>query len=319
MSVLKPLSIIFGRIALALFPAIHSATDSLSALLWVIAKRIDAVTWSLKAIGPLLGPLLTLLIAHKLATSALTAAIWLLETAVWAATIAWRALVFAGKAAVVIFGALRWAVVGLWTLIMAHPFVALAVAIGAALILAYNKVKWFRDAVDAAWAAIRQAFGWLSNRIANAPERWAQRWAGFVAFLDSVKDRIDSIRSGIDSAIGKGKGGGLLGLGGVDKFGNLFGLLGDSNNNKLMLPGKQFGGMIPIGTTAWVGEAGPELAFAGPTGTMISPISTSPPTDVSIDPVQIIRLSTSVQVSRREIARAQQEYEIHRKNKRGEK
>ena len=91
---------------------------------------------------------------------------------------------------------------------------------------------------------------------------------------------------------------------------------------------KAAGGLIPSGTLALVGEAGPELAMSTVGGTHISPLTGSgtntgsgmmpmaiPPISVSdfVPPI-----SVSVQIERREIARAVADYEQYRRARRGE-
>jgi len=265
--------------------------------------------------GPLLGPLIAAFVAWKFATILLTGTLWALNFVIVTITLSGRALVG-------IFYLLRAAIIGVQIAILLIPLgiIALVAVVIGALVLMYFKVEWFRNAVNASWAWIMQAaidaWGWIKQATLDTLT-WMktafddtkdhflgiiggmkQAWEDFMAILHGDTSAVD-----IDtSKLGLPSGGG-----------SLLGSLWD------MIPGKAGGGMIPLGTAAVVGEGGrPELAMAGPTGTMISPISTSPPADIKLNPIQIVRLSTSVQVDKREIARAQDEFEIHQKNRRGE-
>lgn len=74
------------------------------------------------------------------------------------------------KTILTIIGLVRGALVGLWGVMMANPvglIVGIIALLVGAFILAYQKVDWFRDFVDKAWAAIKDAivFAW---------EKWIQ-------------------------------------------------------------------------------------------------------------------------------------------------
>lgn len=90
------------------------------------------------------------------------------------------------------------------------------------------------------------------------------------------------------------------------------------------IPGFASGGMIPSGTAAWVGERGPELAVAGANGAMIHPMGSSP----AIAQPQRGALAVSdmlppvhvhVDLNRREIGRANVNWNDERKSLRGER
>lgn len=83
------------------------------------------------------------------------------------------------------------------------------------------------------------------------------------------------------------------------------------------------GGILPYGSSGFVGEQGPELATVGPYGANITPLSR-----VNLKPQRLldvpkmenamhINLNTSVQVDRREIARAVSEERAYKKARRG--
>jgi hypothetical protein len=103
------------------------------------------------------------------------------------------------------------------------------------------------------------------------------------------------------------------GLGSKGATGGIFGALGDMFNPKSWfdkIGGRAAGGIIFPGQTRWVGERGPELASATTGGTMITPNSRTPQIPRSVvdipDISSAIRLisNVTVQVDRREIARA---------------
>lgn len=91
-----------------------------------------------------------------------------------------------------------------------------------------------------------------------------------------------------------------------------------------VLPGGAGGGLIPAGTAAWVGEHGRELAISGPTGTMIQAHGTTPAiagpargalaVSDMLPPVHV-----HVEVNRREIGRANVNWNDERKSLRGER
>ena len=59
---------------------------------------------------------------------------------------------------------------GLWGIMSANPIGAIVTVIGllvAAFVTAYNKVEWFRDAVDSAFKAIGDAVEWLGKKISD--------------------------------------------------------------------------------------------------------------------------------------------------------
>ena len=85
------------------------------------------------------------------------------------------------------------------------------------------------------------------------------------------------------------------------------------------VPHHQSGGVIPVGGFGMVGEAGPEIAFAGPSGTRIAPLNFgSKSVDIpNLGGAMTFNLYTSVQIDKREVARAvsqQQAYDRARRS-----
>lgn len=93
-----------------------------------------------------------------------------------------KTLMVVGKVAI---GVLAGGLKSLFALILANPIgllVAAIVGIGVGLVVAYNKVEWFRDGVNAVVGAIAGFFQGL----------WDGIVAGFTAVVDAVKPILDS-------------------------------------------------------------------------------------------------------------------------------
>lgn len=72
---------------------------------------------------------------------------------------------------VTVFGKIKMAISGLFSLIMAHPVIAIITAIIAAVVLLYNKCEWFRDGVNAVLAKVKEGFNALVEFFRQLPER----------------------------------------------------------------------------------------------------------------------------------------------------
>lgn len=76
--------------------------------------------------------------------------------------------------------------------------IAAVVAIGAALVLAYNKVSWFHDAVDEAWSGIKTAIAAVSDWLGNTLWPFLKLlWAGVMYDVNMVGSVFSSVWSGI--------------------------------------------------------------------------------------------------------------------------
>lgn len=84
---------------------------------------------------------------------------------------------------------------GLFSLIMAHPVVAIVTAIIAAVVLLYTKCEWFRDGVKAVLDAVGNAFKTAYEVISGA-------FSGAVEFFSGVVDGIKSAFDGIGEFLG---------------------------------------------------------------------------------------------------------------------
>lgn len=93
---------------------------------------------------------------------------------------------FAGLVAIAPFVAGLISIIGTIGAVVSGPMVLAALAIvgiGAALVLAYNKVGWFRDGVNAAWQAITTAFSGFVTVVGGA-------WKIFTGLLTGDTERI---------------------------------------------------------------------------------------------------------------------------------
>lgn len=149
-----------------------------------------------------------------------------------AATVAGKVATAAWTGIQAIATAAQWA----WNAAMAaNPIVLVIIAIVALIaivVLAYQKVGWFRDAVDATWQAIQVAWDWVT-KFGNSLWQAAQYvWDLFLKFtpLGQVLDHLPEIFGAVRDAIGWviEKGGDFIGwimdLNAAvrDKLGDLF-------------------------------------------------------------------------------------------------
>lgn len=244
----------FVLTALANFVGIHPAVTSMVGAFLGVAGAIKLLRMLLLVTGirSLVHYLMIMRIALLAESGALnmtTAAFIRYKIALVATTIWTKAVMIATK----IWTAAVWL---LNIALRANPIIFVItglVALGYAVVTLYHKWAWFRRAVNNTWAWLRTAATNTANWIVNAFKnvvRWIQNAISWLETADQKKDAF----------LGKGKGGGLLGLGGIDKFGN---------------PEEWFragGGPITSQTGGWavVGEEGPELARF-PLGTQIIP------------------------------------------------
>jgi hypothetical protein len=182
-------------------------------------------------------------------------------------------------------------------LLAAAPFIAIGLAIAAliaGLVIAYKKVGWFRDAVDAAFGAVKTAVsaavGFVVGKVksigpallltlgpigavAFAFIKWKSQIADVVntiiSTIKKIPEAAQDVANKVKSAISD-IGGGIGGIGG--KIGGLA---------SKIIPG-QHGLVMPMGGgLALVGEAGPELLQL-PGGARVTPLQdgTAPGVDL---------------------------------------
>ena len=213
-------------------------------------------------IGTKLIPVLKFLMDHLKAVTAVVgilSAAWVVYKLhlMWVATASLRAAV-ASKALTVA----QWL---LNTAMLAFPAVAIIAgiaAIGVAFVLAYKKVRWFRDGVDAVVKFIKSHWklmaaglvGPIGLAVYAIVKNFGKIKAGAEAVIRYIADRfrdlghlIGRVVSGITSLPGKA----------LHKLGGL-------------VPGAQHGGHVLRGGLFGVGEAGPELV-ALPSGSTVYP------------------------------------------------
>lgn len=112
------------------------------------------------------------------------------------------------KGSVAVFGkigpaikALKGAFTGLWATLLANPVVLIVagiVAVGVALVYAYNKFEGFRNVVDTGIEAIKGFFADLGDRIRNIPNRFQETVTETQSMFDSwgsmISGKIEEIK-----------------------------------------------------------------------------------------------------------------------------
>lgn len=190
-------------------------------------------------------------------------------------------------------------------------------------------IERFTAAFVAAIAVETTAGGTISAAMATAGRKSGENFGraftlGILAFIPVLMYEIEMklinaigpLKSLYES-LGEGRGG----------FGGIWDMAKGAFNNfwKQLVPGKAAGGMIFPGQSRWVGERGPELAQATASGTMIYPgnraIPNIPMGSMDIPDISnAIRLITnvSVQIEKREIARAVADQKAYDSARRGQ-
>jgi TP901 family phage tail tape measure protein len=141
------------------------------ALAWMVKELVAIVPWLAK-MAPILAPIIAAFIAYEIAVKGVVIieAIWIaLQTAFVIAS----ALASGG----ILEMTVAW--VALSAALDINPFVLIIIgliAIGTALYMAYKRIKWFHQAVDAVVHAIIAAFKWLGNAIWDVVKFIGQHW-----------------------------------------------------------------------------------------------------------------------------------------------
>ena len=102
--------------------------------------------------------------------------------------------------ATTVFKAIGVAAKGLFTIIMAHPIIAIITAIIAAVILLYNKCKWFRDGVN---AIIQKVIGFFKNFGESVQNIKNKVVTAFTNMVSSVKNKVGTIKDAIVTGFNK--------------------------------------------------------------------------------------------------------------------
>lgn len=101
-------------------------------------------------------------------------------------------------------GFIKKAASGLFSLIMAHPVIAVITAIIAAVVLLYTKCEWFRDAVHAVLSAIASIWKSLKDNIVRVVNEIKDNAMGtFKKIHDGIKNTVSNIVSTVKSGFGK--------------------------------------------------------------------------------------------------------------------
>lgn len=316
---LAPILVIVGTLAMGALPVLKDSSGEVNEALWIMARNAHILADALVFFGPLVGPIIKLWILWKVATIALDVVLGVLTFIL---------AVLAGE---------------LWAL-------ALVVAlIAAGFYLAYVKIGWFHDAVNATanfirnnWITIVAAmFGPFGIGILYAIHHLEELKAMAISVGQAIvgwwRGAVDDFRE-FFAAIDKYGDATVMFL--ANRFRDLARLIGKvvEKANPLhylkgaggligkglsVLPGFAGGGVIPYGTAGIVGEDGPELAQVGPSGTMISPLRGGGGGGGGFDPPSIgegifhFHLHTKVEMDRRTVAQANDEVKADKKARRG--
>jgi len=213
----------------------------------------------------------------------------------------------------------------------ANPLVliiSLVVALGAAFVVAYNKVGWFHNAVDAMGRAFVAAMNWVKNAAINVFNWIKTNWPLLLGILTGpfgmaivlIIKNFDKIKSAASSVVGSVRRifaaipGIITGMfKGATSFAADIGRsiadwlnantpFGDKVNFgpvHFTIPALAEGGIMRFGGPALVGERGPELVNL-PQGAQVTPLPAAGTTHVTI--------TTPVYLDRRQIGLAVNEY-----------
>lgn len=240
----------------------RTAETSFSGMLAAALPVLMPILAMLQEYAPVVGPL-------ALGVAGLAATVWIVNGAM----MAWNAAMLIGKGAVAVATGAQW----LWNAAMAaNPLMLVVIGIGllvAAVILAYNNVGWFKDAVDTAGRVAGEIFQnivkwvqdvikWLDNAL--APVGGIEGALKIMGTAGQIA--LDGIIGGLKNVIGWVQDA-------VSWFGSLFGAKDKAAS--VDVGGADSGGMgMPMAGlgNADVTTAGAQLATAGPMfGAMAAP------------------------------------------------
>jgi hypothetical protein len=170
-----------------------------------------------------------------------------------------------------VFGLTSAALLGLigTALIAAAPFIAIAAAVAllvAGLVIAYKKIGWFRDGVNAAFNAVKAValavFGAIKGQVTGVVSAFTSAVGAIKSAIDAIINAVKAMVEPISTAVGKVK----------DVLGGVGGAISGAAGAVGSILPFAAGGVTPAGgTLALVGERGPEL-MALPGGTRITPL-----------------------------------------------
>jgi hypothetical protein len=189
----------------------------------------------------------------------------------------------------------------LWTMaqaalnvVMALNPIGLAViavaALVAGVVIAYKKVGWFRDGINALWGGIKAAFGWVRSNwplllaILTGPFGLtvlfiSKHWDAIVGFVQKLPGRIGAAASGMWDGIKNSFRSAVNWI--IQKWNDLHFTIGGGSVFGQKLPSVTLntpnipmlakGGDITRGGAAVVGDAGPEILDL-PAGARVTPL-----------------------------------------------
>lgn len=201
---------------------------------------LQPVLAKLTEFAPIIGPV-------ALGIAALAATVWIVNGAMTA----WNAIMVAVRVAMALATAAQW----LWNAAMsANPIgliIALVAGLVAGIVWAYNNIGWFKDAVDAMWAAGKLVWDGLVQAVQNVIE-WLDGVLAPIGGIDgallalktSAGIVFGSINTAIQGTIGWVKDA-------IGWFQGLFGAKNDANS-------------VSVDTGAAAASAAPMMAMAMP-------------------------------------------------------
>ena len=253
-------------------------------------------------------------------------------------------IVYNGIMAIASAATIAWALaqLALDAAMSANPIgliIAAIVVLVAGLVMAYNKVGWFHNAVDAMAHGVTAAFNWVKNAAISVFNWIKGNWPLLVGILggpfgvavalvithfNKIKGAAESVFNSVKSIFGKIPG---IIKGIFSGAGNFAGDVGRSIANWLnantpfgdsvhlgpvhfTIPALAEGGLVAQGGTALVGERGPELVTL-PTGAAVMPLPSVT--------AQAHTVNVPVYLDRRQIALATGEYYADQAARKGKK
>jgi len=201
---------------------------------------LQPVLAKLTEFAPIIGPV-------AVGIAALAGTVWIVNGAM----AAWNAIMVAARVAMAMATAAQW----LWNAAMsANPIgliIALVAGLVAGIIWAYNNVGWFKDGVDAMWAAGKLVWDGLVQAVQNVIE-WLDGVLGPIGGIDgallALKTSAGIVFGAIDTAI-QGTIGWVKDA--IGWFQGLFGAKNDANS-------------VAVDTGAAAAASTPMMAMATP-------------------------------------------------------
>lgn len=100
-----------------------------------------------------------------------------------------------------VIGVIKGAVSGLFGLIVAHPVIAVIVAVVAAIATLYAKCEWFRDMVNAVWQAVSDTFFAVWDAVCKfLTETLPSTWDSVVDFFHSIPQWWSNLWDGVSQS-----------------------------------------------------------------------------------------------------------------------